>query len=204
MRLNVGTEGVPFLLPFRRRRPRRPRIVLLVDVSWSVMRKSSTFLSIADAALASNRRTSVHLFVDRCVDATQTLTRGPRNDPASIRDRIRSTGDLDPAAPSDYGSAFYQAAHSPRGKGRVARTGPDTILVVMGDARSNFRDPQSWAFDDLASRCRRVIWMNPEPAALWNTGDSVLGEYLPSCDVICEASDPQGMARGVGEIIRSL
>ncbi len=202
MRLNIGTEGVPFVLPFRKRRPRRPRIVLLVDVSWSVMRTSSTFLSIAREALARNRRTSVHLFVDRCVDATDVLARDPRRDPASIRELITSIGELDAGAPSDYGSAFYQAAHAPRG--RVARTGPDTILVVMGDARSNFRDPQSWAFDDLATRCRRVIWLNPEPASLWNTGDSVLSEYLPSCDVVCEATDPDGMARGVGEIIRSL
>lgn len=80
----------------------------------------------------------------------------------------------------------------------------ETILVVLGDARGNFRDPQAWAFEDLAARCRRVLWLNPEPAARWDTGDSVMSAYLPACDVVCEARDLAGLARGVAELVRSL
>ncbi len=207
MRDSVGTGGVPFVLPFRRRRPRRPRVVVLVDVSWSVMRASILFLMMAREFLEANRRTSIHFFVDRCVDATAIMRRWDVEAPLESFERLlASLKDLDPMAPSDYGRAFYQAAHArPHSPlGQVPAAGPDTILVVLGDARSNNRDPQPWAFEDLASRSRRVIWLNPEPASRWDSGDSVLSDYLPWCDIVCEARDLEGIARGMAEIVRSL
>lgn len=207
MRDSVGTGGVPFVLPYRRRRPRRPRVVVLVDVSWSVMRASILFLMMAREFLEANRRTSIHFFVDRCVDATPAMRRWDVEATVPSFERLlASLKDLDPMAPSDYGRAFYQAAHarphSPLGP--VPSAGGDTILVVLGDARSNNRDPQAWAFEDLASRSRRVIWLNPEPASRWDSGDSVLSDYLPCCDVVCEARDLDGIARGMAEIVRNL
>ncbi len=207
MRDSVGTGGVPFVLPYRRRRPRRPRVVVLVDVSWSVMRASILFLMMAREFLDANRRTSIHFFVDRCVDATAVMRRWDVEAPLESFERLLAAlKDLDPMAPSDYGRAFYQAAHarphSPLGP--VPAAGSDTILVVLGDARSNNRDPQAWAFEDLASRSRRVIWLNPEPASRWDSGDSVLSDYLPCCDIVCEARDLEGIARGMAEIVRSL
>ena len=207
MRDSVGTGGVPFVLPYRSRRPRRPRVVVMVDVSWSVMRASSLFLMMAREFLAANRRASIHFFVDRCVDATAAIRRWNDESPAPSFERlVGSLKDLDPMAPSDYGRAFYQAAHArPHSAlGPVPAAGRDTILVVLGDARSNNKDPQAWAFEDLASRARRVIWLNPEPAARWDSGDSVLSDYLPSCDIVCEARDLDGIARGMTEIARSL
>ncbi len=206
MRVNVGTGGVPFILPYRRRRPRRPRVVLLVDVSWSVLRASSLFLMMARNFLDMNRRTSVLFFVDRCLDVTEAVAAWDGESALSLKSLVGTLEDLDPMAPSDYGRAFYQAAHG-RSLTRSARLkggGRDTLLVILGDARANFRDPQAWAFDDLTAGCRKVIWLNPEPEARWDTGDSVLKEYLPFCDVLCEARDLEGIARGVTEIVKSL
>ena len=109
---------------------------------------------------------------------------------------------LDPGASSDYGRAFHQAAYSRQQGVRVSRR--DTLLIVLGDGRNNRRDPQEWAFEELAKRCRRVIWINPEAEQRWETGDSDLAAYLPFCDVVCEARDLDGLARGLGEIVRSL
>jgi len=202
MRKSLASGGVPFVVPRRLARPRRPRVVALVDVSWSVTRASALFLMMAGEFIRARGRVTVHLFVDRCVDATRRLADWDGEGPASFTRFLETIHDLDPKAASDYGRAFYQAARSHRGAGRSARR--DTVLVVLGDARSNRRDPQVWAFEEIASGCRRVIWLNPEPAARWNTGDSVLARYAPSCDVICEARDLDGIARGVAEIVRAL
>ena len=96
------------------------------------------------------------------------------------------------------------AAFVVAGDGLRAAAGRDSVMVVLGDARGNWTDPQGWAFEQLAQACRRVIWLVPEPAVRWDTGDSALSEYLPWCDVVCEASDLDGLGRGVAEIIRSL
>jgi hypothetical protein len=31
-----------------------------------------------------------------------------------------------------------------------------------------------------------VYWLNPEPTRFWDTGDSVMREYAPSCDGVFE------------------
>lgn len=222
VRESLRQGGVPFTLPMKMRRPRRPRLVVLVDVSWSVARAAGLFLLICDALVERLGRPAIHLFVDRVVDATREVGEWcggriraggppalrrpspgeaicPSEGAASFGDLIRSMRDLNPDAPSDYGRAFYHAESL-----LLPSSGRDRVLVVLGDARSNRRDPLEWAFDGLASRCRRVIWLNPEARALWNSGDSVMDAYLPSCDVACEIRDLDGLARGVRELLRSL
>lgn len=207
MRTSAMTEGVPFVIPMRERRPRRPRLIVLADVSWSVVRASSFFLQMASAFVLSPHsrcRVSVYLFVDSCVEATGRFKRMKGDEIMPLAELIETLPLLNPKAPSDYGRAFHQAAHSRQASHAALRSGGrDTVLVVLGDARNNFGDPQAWAFEDLASRCRRVIWLVPEPVSLWDTGDSVLAEYLPSCDVVCEAGDLEGIAAGVAAMVRS-
>jgi len=33
----------------------------------------------------------------------------------------------------------------------------------------------------MRDRCRRVIWLNPEPENLWGTGDSEMMTYATHC-----------------------
>ncbi|HKY32536.1 MAG TPA: VWA domain-containing protein, partial [Candidatus Polarisedimenticolia bacterium] len=202
LRRSLATGGVPFAMPARAPRPRRPEVILLVDVSWSVRRAAAFFLAVARALVSSRRKARVYLFVDRLAEATTAVARWRGSDPRELASLLESVPGLDPLAASDYGRAFYQAAHARQGSVRARRR--DTVLVVLGDARSNMKEPQAWAFEDLAARCSRVLWLDPEPAELWGTGDSVLHAYLPSCDVVCEARDLDGIARGIAEIVRSL
>ena len=73
LRANVRYGGIPFVLPLRSRRARRSRVVLLVDVSYSVARSAALFLAIALRLLQRRRDVKVVLFVDRPVDATDRL-----------------------------------------------------------------------------------------------------------------------------------
>ncbi|MBI3449876.1 MAG: VWA domain-containing protein [Acidobacteria bacterium] len=201
IRESLGHGGVPFSLPMKRRRPRRPRVALLVDVSHSVTRAAGYFLLICRGLAARLGRTEVHLFVDRVADATPAvrLWAGRRGGALDFRSFLSTLPGIDLQGASDYGRAFHQAL------GFVGRSsGRETVLVVLGDARSNHRDPLAWAFEELSGRCRRVLWLNPEPHALWNTGDSVMRVYEPACDVVCEARDLEGLTHGVRAILRSL
>jgi len=202
IRKSLSTGGVPFVIPARRRRPRRPRVVVLADVSWSVLRASALFLMMASEFLKQDARTAVHLFVDRCADASRPLERWDRSGTLGFQRFLDGVEGIDPKASSDYGRAFHQAAFSRIGGVRTGRR--DTLLVVLGDGRNNGRDPQAWAFEELTRRCRRVIWIDPEPESRWSTGDSDLEAYLPYCDVVCEARDLEGLSRGVAELVRSL
>jgi uncharacterized protein with von Willebrand factor type A (vWA) domain len=218
-RENVAQGGVPFVLPRRRLRDRPDRVVLLVDVSWSVARAAGLFLWMAGSVLESNRRTRVVVFVDRPVDATAALRgwlrrrgeaaagpvpRGRRRPGEGIvrfglsfagwLDALRG---LDLSAPSDYGRALHALLGS-----HLRPSGRDTTLVVLGDARSNRFEPLPWTLEEIGRRCRSVLWLVPEPAGRWGTGDSAIEAYLPHVDVVVEAADLDGLARGVAELVR--
>jgi uncharacterized protein with von Willebrand factor type A (vWA) domain len=194
------TGGLPFVLPRERRRTRTPRIVLLVDVSWSTVRAAGLFLAIAGEFVELGRQARVFLFVDRPVEATDAVRRWQRaGTRRAFADVVASVPELNLQAASDYGRTFHGLLGAP-GRPRGRRT----VLVVLGDARTNRLDPLSWAFDDLASRCGAVLWLVPEPLARWGTGDSALDTYLPHVDTVVEARDLAGLARGVAELVRRM
>ena len=51
---------------------------------------------------------------------------------------------------------------------------PRATVIVLGDARTNGRDPRADVFARIAARAGRTFWLNPEPRLYWNYGDSVI------------------------------
>jgi uncharacterized protein with von Willebrand factor type A (vWA) domain len=56
-----------------------------------------------------------------------------------------------------------------------------TTVMVTGDARNNYRDSGIDVLAAIAERARALYWLNPEASRYWNTGDSIMGTYLPLC-----------------------
>ena len=54
---------------------------------------------------------------------------------------------------------------------------PKTSLLVLGDARTNYRDPGLALLKGLVDRSRHAYWLNPEPRREWGSGDSVAYRY---------------------------
>ena len=55
-------------------------------------------------------------------------------------------------------------------------------MIVLGDARTNGREPHAEVFAQVAERAGRLFWLNPEPKLYWNYGDSVMAAYERYCD----------------------
>ena len=58
---------------------------------------------------------------------------------------------------------------------------PRATVIVLGDARTNGRDPRADVFAQIAARAGRTFWLNPEPRLYWNYGDSVIAAYEHYC-----------------------
>jgi uncharacterized protein with von Willebrand factor type A (vWA) domain len=82
---------------------------------------------------------------------------------------------------SDYGAVFGQ--FSDRSLEAIT---PRSTVIVTGDARTNYHDPNLPAFERIAGAARALYWLNPERHPFWNTGDSVIGRYAPLCDRVVE------------------
>lgn len=194
VRRSLGTGGVPLRPAYRQRRPQRPDLLLLCDVSSSVAGFSDFTMLLVQALREEFSRVRVFAFVNRVDEVTQLVTTGTA-DPGGLARRITTEAAVIGHHPySDYGSALgefadrYQEAVTPR-----------TSVLILGDARNNRRDPNLPALAQLAGRARRVHWLNPEQPALWPTGDSAALDYAGLV-----AMHPCRNARQLGELITRL
>jgi len=82
---------------------------------------------------------------------------------------------------SDYGNSFETFLN------RYARQmTPRTTVIITGDARNNYRPPRDQVLGEIAKYARAVIWLNPEPMAYWDTGDSTMSGYAAHCTSVHE------------------
>jgi uncharacterized protein with von Willebrand factor type A (vWA) domain len=171
-RLAELRRTVPMRPVLRRRRPVRPELVLLCDVSGSVAGFSDFTMLLVQALHDQFSKVRVFAFVNRIDEVTGLLVHGAA-DPEGLGARIRSEATLTGwHGSSDYGVAFGEFAER-----YVEAVGPRTTVFVLGDARTNMGDPNLPAVRRFSERARRVYWLNPEPLSQWGTGDSAAPEY---------------------------
>ncbi|WP_328500176.1 VWA domain-containing protein [Streptomyces sp. NBC_00457] len=172
LRGSLSTGGVPMRPVLRRRRPARPELVLLCDVSGSVSGFSDFTMLLVQALHDQFSKVRVFAFVNRIDEVTGLLRHGVA-DPQGLGARIQTEATLTRwHGSSDYGVALGEFAEH-----YADALGPRTTVFVLGDARTNMSDPNLPAVRDIAERARRVYWLNPEPRTLWGTGDSAAPEY---------------------------
>src|SRR5205807_6762227 len=75
MRASLETGGVPIRLKYRPRRPRRPEIFVLCDVSTSVTSASTFFLSVLHALHDTFRKLRSFVFIERISEVTEVFER---------------------------------------------------------------------------------------------------------------------------------
>ena len=178
VRQSFKTGGLPFYVPRRQRRLNKHALVVLCDVSGSVWRVARFFLKLAHTMQDQFSRTRSFLFVDRICEVT---SRWEGEEFAQVVEGLRADPGLNIMGRSDFGRAFYQFYND------CLPTLPrDTVLVVLGDARSNHFEPLAWTLDEIQQATRRVIWLNPEPRRDWDRDDSVMAAYRPFCDHVLE------------------
>jgi uncharacterized protein len=173
MRTSLETGGVPLRLRYRPRRPRRPEIYVLCDVSTSVTSASVFFLSVLHALHDSFRKLRSFVFIERISEVTEIFER--ERDFRSSSERIsREGGVADVSGYTDYGRVWLEF-----GELISDELDPRSTVIVLGDARTNGREPHAEVFGEIAERAGRTFWLNPEPRLYWNYGDSVMAAYEP-------------------------
>jgi hypothetical protein len=181
LRRNLALEGVPARLVFRPRRPRRPELVVLCDVSESVRHASRTMLLFLYALQAAFRQVRTFVFVSDLAEVTGALR--AERDPARAADLALAARAVNLSQNSNTGRALATLL---RGfGGAVTRR---TTVLVLGDGRNNHQPPELWAVRELRRRARRVLWMVPEPRSQWGAGDSDMLLYAQACDRVAEAT----------------
>ncbi len=180
VRRSLATGGVPADPQFRHPRPHRPEVWLLCDISGSMATFSRFTLQFTHAMSTHFSKLRSFAFVDTIDEVTDFF--GPGVDFGSAVAKITSKAEvvwLD--GHSDYGNSLETF---------VSRFGsqltPRTTVIITGDARNNYRPPRDAVLGEVANAARAVVWLNPEPRAYWDTGDSTMSHYARHCTSVHE------------------
>ena len=171
VRASLGTGGVPVVTHHRPRRVHKPELVVFCDVSGSVAGFAHFTLMLTAALREQFSRVRAFAFIDTCDEVTRLF--GPGADLADSVRRLAREADLVAYdGHSDYGNALRVLVER-----FPDAVGPKTSLLVLGDARTNYRDPGLALLRGLVDRSRHAYWLNPEPRREWGSGDSMAYRY---------------------------
>src|SRR5437867_734538 len=177
-RASLKYGGVPLDLRWRRRHREKPRLVTLCDVSDSVRNASRFMLQLVWNLQDCFSKVQSFAFVSEIAevsDAFRTLPVERAVEYALGHARI------DYHSRSDFGYAFARFCRE-----SVDHLDRKTTLLILGDARNNYNDPQAWTLRLMRERVKGIIWLNPEGQWGWGVGDSVMPLYAPACDLVRE------------------
>ncbi|MGI8625747.1 MAG: vWA domain-containing protein [Geodermatophilaceae bacterium] len=178
VRASLATGGVPLVTAHRPRRVHKPELVVLCDVSGSVAGFSHFTLLLTAALREQFSGVRAFAFVDSCDEVTRFFA--PGSDVADAVQRIgREARVVWFDGHSDYGHSLETFAEN-----WPTVVGPKTSLLILGDGRTNYRNPGLPTLAGLVKRARHAYWLNPEPRRQWGSGDSAADDYAGLIEMV--------------------
>lgn len=192
IRSNLKYQGVPIELRHRDH-VRKPRIVILCDISTSMRFCSELMLSFLFALQGQVHKTHAFAFIDHLESISEDFAS------SSADEAIRSVLWRMPSG--SYNTDLGRSLNNFNCDYLDTLNG-QTTLIVVGDGRNNFHDPRVDLFNLLSRRAARTIWLNPEPAVLWH-GDSDMPKYAPLCNDVLKVGNLRELSAAVDRLLAS-
>lgn len=194
IRASMGTGGVPVKPVLRRKRPTKPDLIVLCDVSGSTAEFAPFTLTLLHAVHQEFRRVRSFVFVDGIVEITDILANSPGVlDPRLMLGR---RGLVVRDGRSDY-KHVLQTFLQQWGDSVTAKT----TVIIAGDTRSHRRDSAIRELAEIQHRARRLYWLNPEQRHEWDTLDSCATEYGNVCNDFFEVATIRQLIAAVTQIV---
>lgn len=180
-------SGEPFELKMCRRRPDKPRIVLVFDISGSMKPYAPFITSLAWAFTRARARTQIFLFSTRLLRVTSLIAR-------KAVTGIRFTDLPGLRGGTRIGGALEQLLH--RYPSLLQR---HTCAIIVSDGfDAGHPEQMHTSMRELAARVGRVVWMNPllgEPG--YEPTSIGMSMALPYIDAFIDVHDVPSLKKAV-------
>ena len=176
LRRSAGYQGIPFELFYRHHPLRKTKIVALCDVSGSVWSAARFMLNMLYSLQECFTQVRSFVFVAGLDEVTRVFDDFEIN---QAIEKILKEADIEYNAATDYGLTFRQFKNR-----YMDILNKKTTLIIIGDGRTNYANPEEKILDEMRERSRRMIWLNPETQYFWYTGDSEMRTYMGYCDEV--------------------
>ena len=149
---------------------KKPRLILLCDISGSMALYSLFGLTLLFGVVKRFRSVHSYVFIDGITDITKELKDLKFNNINTILTNWNKYVHVD--GHSDYDKSFKDLLDE-----KIISNSSFNTLIVIGDARNNYRPINTETIDNLSKKFQNIYWMNPERSQYWNTGDSQFHLY---------------------------
>ncbi len=166
-------QGIPIEIKYRQRPLKKAKIVALCDVSGSVWSAARFMLNMLYSMQDCFSAVHSFAFISATTDITEIFE---KHEADRAVEKVLSSRKIEFGALTDYGEVFQQFRRN-----HMHLVNKRTTVIIVGDGRSNYHNPREEILADIREKCRRIIWLNPEPEDFWHTGDSEINTYKAYC-----------------------
>ena len=192
LRASVATDGIPFNTHWRQIQKKKPQVMAICDVSGSVAAYAKFLLMFLYALQDVLPRTRSFAFSSSLGEVTDWFSELPVEDAVSRVNRV-------------YGGATdYARALSDFNELALQDINKATTVIILGDARNNNSDPRLDLLAEIKAKCKRLIWLNPEPRLAWGTGDSAMLPVTQHCHLATECNNLKQLERIIDTLLSAM
>lgn len=191
MRRNMRYGGVPLEIKYHTHHV-KPRLVLICDISTSMRYCAEFLLTLVYELQDVVAKTDSYIFIGDLVEISMTFE---EKQPQEAVHQVLYEN------PPGYYSTDLGNSLKTFQRDHMSKIGSRTTVIVLGDGRNNYNDPQLGIASDMQRRARRLLWFCPEPPSQWGTGDSDMHQYAPLSDGVYKVSNLRELAGAVDSIL---
>ena len=156
IRKGLETGGSFYRLSYRRKRRRKRRLVLLCDVSGSMLQFSEFALRFIKSMSEVSESSQTYLFSEEIHLVDPFVLQNMD----SFREYVRSSGLY--GRGTDLGTALDQLC-----RGRPAALGPSVTLLILSDTKTIDLPRAGRMLLEARQRAGETLWLNPIPERKW-------------------------------------
>ncbi len=193
LRTNMQYGGVPFHIELDRRKKTKPQVMILCDISDSVLNASRFMLQFVYSVQDLYAKVRSFVFVSDIGEVTKLFEEHEihRAVETALKGEV-----IDVFSHSNFGRAFELFF-----KNYFASVTSKTTVLIIGDGRNNYNRPNEWVLREIQQKAKQLIWLNPESRMTWGVGDSEMPRYVPYCDVAEECRNIHQLYKVVDLIV---
>ncbi len=199
LRTSGKYQGVPLEIKFKDRMLNKSSLIVLCDISGSVWSSARFMLNVLYALQECFSKVRSFVFVAELVEVTKYFEKIGEDRLNTVNlaiETILNKNIININEHTDYGSAFSSFK-----KRYLNILNHKTTVIIMGDGRSNYLNPQAHILGQIRERCRRIIWLNPEPCNTWRSGDSEIFAYKSHCHEIRTCMNLNHLTEFIKELV---
>jgi len=190
LRRNMKYDDAIFDLHWKQVKTDQPKVFAICDVSGSVANYARFMLMFLYSLEEVLPKVRSFAFSSDLGEVSALFSRNDIDDAIALTLRQYGSGS------TDYGQALADFR-----KLCLDDIDRRTTVIMLGDARNNYGDARTDVLKEIYDRARRVLWLNPEPRSMWNTGDSEMRHYSPYCHQVEECGTLTQLERVISRLL---